>query len=134
MTEISENIKQEVDTMITSLESAKEEFDKKFRNIFDDYLSTAFSNFYDTIEFDTRYNFERWIRQTCDEIVMGLLAGDTRWLKHQSIISEYSWEKVNKVRLAILESAGKFIEDCVISVQQKEIEKLKEENKRLRSY
>lgn len=134
MTEISENIVQEVDSMVKALESAKQDFHKKFKDIFDDYVDAAFTNFYNTIECDTRYSFERWIRQTCDEIIMGLLAGNTRWLKEQSIISEYSWEKLIKVRLAILKANGGEIENSTINSLQKEIEELKRENKNLRQY
>lgn len=132
--EVSENIKNEIDVMISSLESARDEMQKKFKSIFDEYVSESFDRFYNCIECDTRYNFDRWIRQTCDEIIEGLLAGDTKWLKHQNIISEYNWEKLNKVRIAIWEANGGEIANSLIAVQKNEIEELSKQIKVLREY
>jgi hypothetical protein len=134
MTEINESIRNEIDDMCKSLESAKEQFDLKFKNLFEDYLDQAFRNFYDTIEFDTRYNFERWIRNTADEIIIGLLAGETKWLKHQNIISDYDWIKIQQVRMAILKANGDEIANSTINALLKENAELKRENENLRKY
>lgn len=132
MLEVNSEITKEVDDMVTSLEKAKTELDKKFRSIMEEFVSSAFENFYNVIEFDTRYNFDHWIRRTCNDIVMGLLSGDTKWLKHQAIISEYSWDKLRAVRLAILKAAQGEIENSVILSLQKDVERLEKENQNLR--
>lgn len=123
----NEQISKEICTMIQSLEDAKEEIKKKYISILEDFNHEAFERFDYHIESGMQYGYERWIRQTCDEIVEGLLSGDTRWLKHQNIISEYSWDKLKMIRLAILKSSGGEIENCTIKSQQEEIEKLKKD-------
>jgi hypothetical protein len=121
---LNEGITTEIDTMMTSLESAKEEFKKKFESLTDEMLDNAWSRFTDFIEIDSRYSFDRWIRETCNEIVGGLLAGETKWLKHQHIISEYSYDRVQKIRLAIWNAAKEGITDSLVNALQAEIGEL----------
>jgi hypothetical protein len=126
MMEVSQEITNEVDCMILALEKAKINLEKKFKSIHDEFIDEAFQNFHNEIEDNQRYIFERWIRQTCNSIIEGLLAGDTKWLKQQSIISEYHWDEIKKIRMAILKANGGEIENVVILSQQREIETLKE--------
>ncbi len=132
MTELNEQISKELDDMVKSLEYGKELFRDKFKDLFEEFVRESYENFYSIIEGDTRYNFDRWIRETCDDIIMGLLSGDTQWLKQKAIISEYSWDKIQKIRLAIWEAAGGEIANSTIHALQKEVEELKKDNKQYR--
>lgn len=127
MSDIPETVKNEIEIMVSALEQGKETISKKMKSILEEFTNEALENFDYYIEMEERYRYERWIRQTCDEIVSGLLAGDTRWLKNQNIISEYNWQKVQKIRLEILKSSGEEIKDCFINGLQEEIEQLKKD-------
>ena len=123
--ELASEIIQEVDTMISALESAKTELEKKFKNVLGDYIDKAFEDFYNVIEWDTRYNFNAWISRVCNDIIEGLLAGDTKWLKHTRVISEYSWDRLQAVRIACWNAAGGEVANSLIAALVKENEELK---------
>lgn len=131
MTELNPEITKEIDHIFLSLEKSKTEIEKQFKSLLEDFTQEAWNNFDYYIESDARYNFDRWIRQTCNEIIEGLLSGDTRWLKQQAIISEYSWEKIQKIRLAIWNAAHEGITESMIHVHEKEVIELKNRIKRL---
>ncbi|HLX55331.1 MAG TPA: hypothetical protein VKR58_15410 [Aquella sp.] len=134
MIELKPEITKELNDMVNSLESAKEELNAKFNSVLEEYTSKAFENFYNIIEYDTRYNFERWIRSTCDNIIEGLLAGDMKYVEHANLFSDYDWEKLRKMRIAIWEVAGGELANATIASLLRENEKLKEEVKRLLKY
>ena len=125
MIELKPEIVKEVEDMVSSLESSKDYLHKKFTSIFEDFIEKAFYDFYYVIESDTKYNFESWIRRTCDEIVEGLIAGDMKYIKHARLVSDYDWEKLRKMRLAIWKEAGAEIANSTISILLKENEELK---------
>ena len=134
MTKLNPEISKELESMVDSLESAKDELRTKFNNIFNEFTSAAFDNFYSIIESDTRYNFSYWVRKTCDEIIEGLISGDLKYIAHANLISDYDWEKLRKMRLAIWETAGGEIANATIASLLKENEALKKEVELLRSY
>ena len=127
--ELAPEITKEIDDMFDCIEGAKNELAKKFTSLMEEFTDTALQRFQDNIECNERYNYDRWIRDTCNSIVEGLLSGDTKWLREQRIISEYSWEKLQDVRMAILKASGVEIEASVIKSQQEEIERLKKDVK-----
>ena len=133
MTKLNPEISKELESMVDSLESAKDELRTKFNNIFNEFTSAAFDNFYSIIESDTRYNFSYWVRKTCDEIIEGLISGDLKYIAHANLISDYDWEKLRKMRLAIWETAGGEIANSTIASLLKENEVLKKELQYLRS-
>lgn len=126
---LAPEITKEIEDMFNCIEGAKNELAKKFTSLMEEFTDTALQRFQDNIECNERYNYDRWIRDTCNSIVEGLLAGDTKWLKQQRIISEYTWEKLDAVRIAILKANGPEIENSVIKSQQEEIERLKKDVK-----
>lgn len=134
MVELNEEIVFQIDDLFSSMEKSKSGIEKKFKCLLQEFVEESWNNFDDYLTTDARYRYEHWIRQTCDEIIESLLSGETRWLKDQHIISEYTWEKLQKVRLKIWETAGGEIANCTINALQKEIEYLKEQNKRLSDY
>lgn len=122
--ELPEEVTKEIDAMVSALEAGKETTRKKMKEVLDDYIYEALERFDIYIEDGERYRYQRWIIQTCDSIIEGLLSGDTKWLKQQSIIGEYHWDKVMKIRLAILKANKEEIENSFIRGLQQEIESL----------
>lgn len=132
MTELNENIKNELNDLFSSMEKSSSDIEKKFKSLLEDFIQQSWNNFDEYLQNDARYGYERWIRQTCNEIIEGLLSGETKWLKNQNIISEYNWEKIQKIRLKIWETAGGEIANSTIKALQDEVERLKKDVKHYR--
>jgi hypothetical protein len=130
MTELNETVRTEIDDMFSSLEKSKNSIEKQFKNLLEDFISQSWNNFDYYLTTDARYNYESWIRKTCNDIVESLLSGETEWLKDQRIISEYGWEKLRKIRLKIWKEAGGEIANSTIAALLKENEELKRERDR----
>lgn len=137
MTQLNESIKKEINDMCLSLDKSKDLLNKKFKSIMEEFVNTSIDNFFYYLETDLEYGVDQWIRQTCDDIIVGLLSGDTKWLKHQNIISEYDWPKIDSVRQAIWKSAGGEIANSTIAALNKRVEQLEKDIKfyrEMRSY
>jgi|GEM_PF-4688323 hypothetical protein len=129
MSELNEQTVKEIDDMCSSLEKGKESIEKRFKSILEEFINDSWNNFDDYLQNYSRYEYERMVRRDVDETIEGLLSGDTKWLKMQNIISEHTWEKVQKIRLAIWETAGGEIANSIIFSLKEEVEDLKKKLK-----
>ncbi len=132
--EANEKRKSEIDLLCESFVKSRSEIEEKFKSLIEDLLDKSWMNFYSFLEDDSAYCIDRWIRERADSIVQGILNGETKWLKDQKIISEYTWDRIHLIRMAVLESCGDDITKKLINDLKETIDDQKKEIQQLRNY
>ena len=95
-----------VEKIITSIMAAKDNVRETIVTALEGFTGNAADAFIDSIECDMQYNIESMIRERTRRIVDGLLSGDMEYIKDHSILSDYDYDLLRKIRLAIYEAAG----------------------------
>ena len=132
--ELAPEITTEIDVMFTALENAKDSLSDKINGILTEFTDTALENFHYSIENNERWNLNQWVKQAVKDTVNGLLSGDTKYLKYTAIISEYSWDQLQAIRIACWNAAGGEMANSLVSALQKENEELKKTLQQERDY
>ena len=117
--ELTVNTQKEINKLNEILINSRDDLTKRFTNLFEDLIDTAARSFESYIESEATWAIENHIKTNVNSIVEGLLAGETKYLAYQQIISDYNWEHVHKIRMAIWEAAGQDIEACIINKLKK---------------
>lgn len=124
-----EEYKKEIEKLCEHIVGDKVLLSNQYKKMMDEYFDQAVENFFDYLDNSSPWDIKRWIRDRVHAVIESLLSGDSSYLKDNLIISQYSFGKLQKVRIAIWESAGGEIANSAIAVLQKENDSLREELK-----
>jgi len=107
-----------------------EDLHKISENIYDktyEILDTWFSS-------NIKENFLQTVAYDVDRIITDFLSGKLETIKNTYITSDYTFDNLHQIRLAIWRAAGQDIEGHIIKEQEEQIEKLKKDVERLERY
>lgn len=124
--ELTEETSKAVRDITFAMEKAKEDIRKKYNSILDDLNCFAIEGFMDTVENDLTYHFERWIDREVKTVVEALISGDMSYVKRLSIVSQYSFGKLEQMRTAIYAAVKDDIYKNMIEKHKKEVIELKQ--------
>jgi hypothetical protein len=112
-----------------AIEETKIEMSKKLNKITDEIYERLVTKFQDHFSYDNSQNYLESIAYEVRNIMRNLLCGDVNQIKQLNIVSEYTFDSLQEIRLKIWETCGNEIENCIISEQKKQIESLRREVK-----
>lgn len=114
MADLIEEISHENKDLLSKI--AKKHADD-FYEIINDYINNYFN-------INNCENFKNSIAHEVSDIITGLLAGDKKVIDKLDLVSEYNFNDLPKIRLAIWEQCAEGIETSIIKSQEERIKDL----------
>ncbi len=131
--DLTDETKKFADLLEQAGDYARKEIEEDLKKISENIYERMYETFDIWFSQNIKDNFMQSVAHEVRSIMVNFLSGNLDTIKNCNLLSDFTFDNLHNIRLAIWKAAGTDIETSIISEQDKQIDRLKREIDMLRN-